>query len=133
METGSGLDLVKRSHIAGCERYVTQNDGITLTIAKGELDANEEITLYINRLRLKISPSILEDTPDVQSLGLRCVDDGFAFVWPSFSKDPYMIEPETGRILHMTVENYCPYLVDPISAVPTRTLTNQALAAELRP
>ncbi len=45
MHTGSGLDIVTRARLAGCELYVSQNDGITLMTANGDLDANEEICL----------------------------------------------------------------------------------------
>jgi hypothetical protein len=77
MDTGSGLDIVKRASIAGCEVYVSENDGITLMTANGEVDANEEITLYVSGIGTNISPTVLDDAPDLQSLGKRCVEDGF--------------------------------------------------------
>ena len=42
MDTGCGLDIVKRASIAGSEVYVSEHDGITLMKANGEVDAKEE-------------------------------------------------------------------------------------------
>ena len=56
MDTGSGLDIVTRARLAGCELYVSQNDGITLMTANGELDANEEICLYVSSISTDITP-----------------------------------------------------------------------------
>ena len=49
---------------------------------------------------------ILEDTPSVISMGKRCVDLGYSFVWPT-GKTPVMLDPN-GNIIEMTVKDYIP-------------------------
>ena len=51
---------------------------------------------------------ILEDTPSVMSMGKRCIDLGYSFIWPS-GKTPYMID-SNGDIIEMTVRDYIPYI-----------------------
>ena len=51
---------------------------------------------------------ILEDTPSVISMGKRCVDLGYSFVWPT-GKTPFMLDPN-GNIIEMTVKDYIPYV-----------------------
>ena len=51
---------------------------------------------------------ILEDTPSVMSMGKRCVDLGYSFIWPS-GKTPYMLDAN-GNIIEMTVKDYIPYV-----------------------
>ncbi len=128
MDTGSGLDIVTRARLAGCELYVSRNDDITLMTANGELDANEEICLYVASITSDITLTVLDDSPDVQSLGKRCIEDGFGFHWEPHSLTPYLVEPGTGRHIRLIVENFCPYLVDPIGAVPTLTHKNIVMA-----
>ena len=73
-----------------------KNDGITLMTANGEVDANEEITLYVSGIGANISPTVLDDAPDLQSLGKRCVEDGVGFHWEPHSLKPYLVHPATG-------------------------------------
>ena len=51
---------------------------------------------------------ILEDTLSVMSMGKRCIDLGYSFIWPS-GKTPYMID-SNGDIIEMTVRDYIPYI-----------------------
>ena len=44
----------------------------------------------------------------MMSMGKRCVDLGYSFIWPS-GKTPYMIDPN-GDIIEMTVRDYIPYI-----------------------
>ena len=96
--------------------------------ANGELDANEEICLYVSSISTDITPTVLDDSPDVQSLGKRCIEDGFGFHWEPHSLTPYLVEPGTGRHIRFLVENFCPYLVDHIGAVPTLMHKNNVMA-----
>eukprot|EP00435_Cladocopium_sp_Y103_P068234 s172_g31.t1 len=51
---------------------------------------------------------ILEDTPSVLSMGKRCQDLGYSFLWPS-GKNPYMLDSD-GNIIEMIVKDYIPYV-----------------------
>jgi hypothetical protein len=53
----------------------------------------------------------LVDSPDVLSIGRRCVDEGFSFHWPAGSSEPYFIDQDGERIT-LETEAYVPYLPD---------------------
>ena len=46
----------------------------------------------------------------VLSVGRRCVEQGYSFVWEA-NTTPYMKSPD-GKIVHLVVDGYIPYLVD---------------------
>ena len=50
---------------------------------------------------------VLDDTPSVLSLGKRCMEQGYTFVWPS-GREPYMINSEADKI-KMEVHDLSPY------------------------
>ena len=51
---------------------------------------------------------VLEDTPSVISMGKRCMDHGYSFIWPS-GKEPYMVG-QNANIIKVTVKDYIPYI-----------------------
>ncbi len=55
--------------------------------ASGEVDANEEIIVCFSSIGKNISPTVLDNAPDLQSLGKRCVEGGFGFHWDPYSLD----------------------------------------------
>ena len=59
---------------------------------------------------------ILDSTPDVLSMGRRCMEDGYSFVWPAYSCSPQFQLP-TGEVLVCQVRGFIPY-VDASIACP---------------
>ena len=51
---------------------------------------------------------VLDDTPSVMSLGKRCMEEGYSFVWPS-GKMPFMITKDGERI-ELTIHDNIPYV-----------------------
>jgi hypothetical protein len=39
--------------------------------------------------RENIEPLVLDSTPAVMSIGYRCVEQGYGFIWKPYSKTPY--------------------------------------------
>ena len=68
--------------------------------------------IYDDRVAGCGPPYVLKSSPNVLSLGRRCVVDGYTFVWPPHSMRPYFIKPN-GEKIYLRVEDYCPYLDDP--------------------
>ena len=56
-----------------------------------------------------ITPYVLENTPPVLTVGYRCMEMGYTFMWPT-AQEPYFIRPD-GVVIRLTVEDYIPYLV----------------------
>ena len=50
-----------------------------------------------------------KNTPSVISIGKRCLEMGYAFYWPPYSENPFIVKPDGTHVV-MTVENNIPYL-----------------------
>jgi len=71
--------------------------------------AEQEVPLCISELDDHRVPFILKSTPDVLTMGRRCMEDGYSFVWKAKSNQPHFRKPDGTRI-YLTVEHYVPYL-----------------------
>ena len=85
---------------------------ITLSTASdlvsGDLVVRQQIAVF-NEV---VEPYILDSTPDVLSIGRRCVEGGYAFHWEPYSLAPTMITPD-GTIVTLVSRDCCPYIDDP--------------------
>ena len=92
-----------------------------LWTANGGTIVNQEVPLYIAELDEYCVPFVLKNTPDVLTMGRRCMNDVYiyiyiyTFVWTTKSNEPYFRRPEGTKIV-LKVENYVPYLVTGIEA-----------------
>jgi len=64
----------------------------------------------VRELDENITPYVLAHTPPVLTVGYRCMELGYTFIWPT-AQEPYFIRRPDGLINHLTVENYITYLV----------------------
>ena len=112
MDTGCGFDLVSEADLKalGLLDIITKasNDLIFSTPA-GKTNNNKEASLLVEELRQNVKARVCETTPNVLSIGRRCVMDGFAFHWPNFSTRPYLVTP-CGNKIELEVDGYIPYL-----------------------
>ena len=74
---------------AELETFRVSRNPTTVITANGEVQTNEEATLYVYDLDLFVTVQILEDTPAVLSLGKLCEDQGYSHEWTSGRK-PYL-------------------------------------------
>ena len=81
---------------------------MTSITANGSMHASEEVDLFIKELGQSVSPYVLNSTLDVLTLGYRCMELGYSFVWPEGS-DPYFVLPN-GSHLRLEVIDHIPYL-----------------------
>ena len=79
--------------------------------ANGLVSAETQVTLPIHKFGDFIQPYVLESTPDVISIGARCVDQGYAFHWPARSVYPYFVTPAKEKVFMVSIDNV-PYLYD---------------------
>ena len=56
-------------------------------------------------------PYVLDSTPDVLSIGRRCVEDGYEFVWKPYSLHPTITTP-SGKVVKLVSRDCCPDLDD---------------------
>ena len=66
---------------------------ISLITANGPTEANEVADVKLPALPDTVQPYVLDQTPAVLSVGARCADEGYSFVWPANGK-PILVRPD---------------------------------------
>jgi hypothetical protein len=61
--------------------------------------------VYVKELDEHIAPYVLENTPPVLTVGYRCIDLGYSYVWPK-DQTPYFIRLD-GMIMILVIESFC--------------------------
>ena len=112
MDTGSGHDLVDLALVMQSARIInTDHQNLTLMTANGECRPPGSIPIRVEALGETTNALVLENTPNVISVGLRCMEYGYGFHWPP-AETPYWITPD-GREILCRVENNVPLLPSP--------------------
>ena len=119
MDTGSGLHLIPKVLATAFKEHIRKRKKIKLSTANGPMIVNEELPIHVSSLDEKTKAVILPDTPAVLSVGLLCVESGYRFEWPAYSKEPFMVTPE-GYKLVFYVKGHVPYLDATSDAFPVR-------------
>ena len=110
VDTGCGYDIVPKREVALMKRFVKlAKHTITFHSANGPTVTEYVANVYADELDEHISPYIINNTPPVLTVGYRCMEMGYTFVWPTGQK-PFFIRPD-GMIVQVTVENNIPYLI----------------------
>ena len=68
------------------------------------MTAKMKLPLKSLALQAVVEPCVMPATPDVLSIGRRCVKHGWSFWWPPWSKRPVLSPPKgKGKPLYLTV------------------------------
>ena len=105
IDTGSGTDLFTR---ANCPEYAiyNSNDPVMLMTANGPSDSSKQANMAAGDLG-NTDPYLLPQTPSVLSVGLKCMNQGYDFIW--YAKDkPFFVKPD-GTKIYLKVRDYVPY------------------------
>ena len=113
MDTGCPLDLTgiktmsqdMKDSIEKCE------DPVVLETPAGTVKAKRRACVQVEDLGEDVEPLALKDSPDVLSIGRRCVEHGYGFHWDPFSEDPFLVTPNGDKV-KLRVFDYVPYLPD---------------------
>ena len=89
--------------------------------ANGKTTAHEVVKATMPPLSECIRPYVLEQTPAVLSVGLRCKKYGYAFHWFAY-KQPFLITPDKKRIQLEAIDDLPILRLD---AIPTDDLPRQ--------
>ena len=127
-DTGSAQDLLTRADIPDEFQFFSDKP-IGIITANGESSSNLQAKVYNGVLDCKFEPYLLESTPPVLSVGVRCMDQGYDFIWRA-GKFPYFRKPD-GKKINLVVRDYVPYVANCKSenktistpTVPSRPLT----------
>ena len=84
---------------------------ITLSTANDLVNGDTVARQQIGEFEEVAEPCILDSTPDVLSIGRRCVEDGYEFHWRPCSLHPTMTTAG-GKVVTLISRDCCPYLDD---------------------
>ena len=106
-DTGSAQDLVSKNEIQGVSDFESSKP-VNMMTANGPNYADRQSRIYIPSIGSTTEPYVLSDSPSVLSVGQKCMDEGFDFVWRANCR-PYFRDPE-GNKVYMDVRHNVPYL-----------------------
>ena len=72
------------------ETVTTSRCPRTVITANGEVQTNEEATVYVKELDIFLTMTVLGNTPAVLSLGKLCDEHGYSYEWINGQK-PHLI------------------------------------------
>ena len=135
MDTGCGSDLISKAKVEDHNlRGSKAKNPIQFQTANGNTKGLDVVTMNIVEFDESVEPYVLPDTPSVLSIGRRCMQEGYHFVWLS-GKHPYLITP-SGKLVALAVEDDIPCHIsgDPRCqpVEPTHELSIPCLIEHLR-
>eukprot|EP00971_Amphidinium_carterae_P088467 1750451-Amphidinium_carterae.1 len=80
IDTGSAYDLVSAKDAVEDPKKRLQKP-LLMQTANGVMEASKRATERVNTLRSTITPLLIDSTPDVLSVGRRCMTEGYSFHW----------------------------------------------------
>ncbi len=110
-DTGCGHDLISRRTTRSGNLPITAmaSGGIVFQTANGSADAMELADVQALEMEETANPSVLEATPEVLSIGKRCMTKGHSSTWMA-GRNPYGARPDSKQV-HLKVINFVPYLI----------------------
>jgi len=107
-DTGSAQDLVNDRELPDDYGYYSDNP-IRMITANGESSSSKQGRVFAPKLGKTIDPYLVRSSPPVISVEMRCVEDGYDFVWRgSKGESPYMVKP-SGERVELVIRDYVPY------------------------
>ena len=108
LDSGSGHDLISARKADRMNLKQRTCDPIMFHTANGSTATQTEAEIDLGTFDMTSHAYVLDDTPSVMSLGKRCMEEGYSFVWPS-GKMPFMITKDGERI-DLTIHDNIPYV-----------------------
>ena len=106
LDSGSGHDLISARKAERMNLKQRTCDPIMFHTANGSTATQTEAEIDLGTFDMSSQAYVLDDTPSVMSLGKRCMEEGYSFVWPS-GKMPFMIT-KNGERIDLTIHDNIP-------------------------
>ena len=118
VDSGSESDLVSKGMLrdVSAQSCRAAEHPISLVTANGSTEASEVADVKLSALPDPVHPYVLDHTPAVLSVGTRCVDQGYSFVWPANGK-PILVRPDD-KVVQLKIEGHVPVLDDSCKVYP---------------
>ena len=104
---------------AELETLKTSRSPTTVITANGQVQTNEEATVYVTELGIFLTMKVLEDSSAVLSLGKLCGEHGYSYEWFNGQK-PHLILNFIR--IQCNTENFLPMVVPSLSASSSSSL-----------
>ena len=109
MDTGCGHDLISREKAKAMNLTVKEGpDSINFMTANGVTTTSDVAEINVGELPIQTEAHVLENTPSVFSVGKRCMEQGYSFVWPA-GELPFLIDHNANKI-PLSVHDNIPYV-----------------------
>ena len=108
LDSGSGHDLISARKAERMNLKQRTCDPIMFHTANGSTATQTEAEIDLGTFDMTSQAYVLDDTPSVMSLGKRCMEEGYSFVWPS-GKMPFMVT-KNGERIDLTIHDNIPYV-----------------------
>ena len=91
-DSGASMHMISKKDLSNAEleTVTTSRSPTTVKTANGEVQTNEETTVYVKELEIFLTMNVLEDTPAVLSLGKHYDEHGYSYEWINGQK-PHLI------------------------------------------
>ena len=110
LDTGCGHDLISRQKVEAMSGVISHDDegGMSFMTANGVTQTQEVMNFRPRELSQDSKAYVLEERPAVLSVGKKCMEQGYSFIWLS-GRDPYMMDDD-GECTPLTVRDNIPYI-----------------------
>ena len=100
VDSGSESDLVSKGMLkdVSAKNCRAAEHPISLVTANGSTEASEVADVKLPALPDPVQPYVLNHTPAVLSVGTRCVNQGYSFVWPANGK-PIKLSSSRSKVM----------------------------------
>ena len=117
VDSGCPLDLIGSDELTENERKFIFKiiKDVRLCTANGATSCTKGVAFDHTSLQDRIQAHILDSTPNVVSMGKRCMKLGYDFIWKAGEK-PYLVDPGGKKVI-LDVIHDVPYLPDGIESV----------------
>ena len=110
LDSGCGIDLIGYSDLSSEERNMISDVAkLTLRTANGKTSTRGVAHMIVEGIEELIEVHVLESTQSLLSLGKRCLEHGYRFVWEPFA-EPKFYDPH-GTPVRIGVIDKIPYLI----------------------
>ena len=94
------------------DTVTTSRSATTVITANGEVQTNEEATVYVKELGIFLTMKVLEDTPAALSFGKLCDENAYSYEWINGQKTHLI---KNGIRIQCNTENFVPIVVPGLS------------------
>ena len=122
VDSGASVHMISKKDLnsVDLETVTTSRSPMTGITANGEVQTNEEATIYFRELDIFLTMKLLEDTPAVLSLGKLCDEHGYSYEWIKGQK-PHLIK--NGIRILCNTENFATIVVLGLSTTSSSSST----------